>query len=719
MDQRIPRARWIAVWCLAVLWIGLIVGRLSYLQLYRYSDYLGRAQRQQQHMVEVNPERGTVYDRRGRELAVSIPMDDLVADPGDVKDAAMVARLLSRVIKVPAEEIERKLNDASEIFPLARKLTPEQATRVGDLNLRGIYTQKENHRVYPQHDLAAHVLGFVDVDEHGLGGIELELDKMIRGRPGHILVQSDARRRWFDRSEVPGLPGTPVTLTIDETIQYIAEKELARAIADTHAQSGVIVVQDPNTGELLAVANWPTFDPNDAGKFSDESRIDRAVASAYEPGSTFKVITLGGAIEDGVIKPTDMLDCQMGSIVVAGRLIHDHKPYGVISVQHVLEVSSDVGAIKVALRQGEPRFFQTIRRFHFGELTGIELPGENRGLFRRLEDWTPSSIGSLAMGQEISVTPIQMVSAISAIANGGTVYRPRVVKSMGKRSGALENVSYQKPQPTQGFDSDTAATMRELMEDVILNGTGKPARIAGYTDGGKSGTAQKIDPTTGRYSLHDYVASFTGFAPLNDPAVTILVALDSPVGAHLGGDVAGPVFKRVAEQVLPYMDVAHDVPPGSEPGDAIMAAKAPRKPPAKDLLAAKKRESNMAGVRANSTGAQFPLAPQNAGNMTTVEFGGDAGIVVPPFAGATVRGVTEACVKLGLTPILVGNGVAVEQTPEAGARIARGGHVTVRFERTNSGGASGNVSGSDSGNAPGSRGGAAGSSTAGSAGPTN
>jgi cell division protein FtsI (penicillin-binding protein 3) len=721
MDQRIPRARWIAVWCLAVLWIGLIVGRLSYLQLYRYSDYLGRAQRQQQHMVEVNPERGTIYDRRGRELAVSIPMDDLVADPGDVKDAAMVARLLSRVIEVPAEEIERKLNDASEIFPLARKLTPEQAARVGDLNLRGIYTQKENHRVYPQHDLAAHVLGFVDVDEHGLGGIELELDKMIRGRPGHILVQSDARRRWFDRSEVPGIPGTPVTLTIDETIQYIAEKELARAIAETHAQNGVIVVQDPNTGELLAVANWPTFDPNDAGKFPDESRIDRAVASAYEPGSTFKVITLGGAIEDGVVKPTDMVDCQMGSIVVAGRLIHDHKPFGVISVQHVLEVSSDVGAIKVALRQGEPRFFQTIRRFHFGELTGIELPGENRGLFRRLEDWTPSSIGSLAMGQEISVTPVQMVSAISAIANGGTVFRPRVVKSMGKRSGALENVSYQKPLPTQGFDADTSASVREMMEGVILNehGTGKTARITGYTAGGKSGTAQKIDPTTGRYSRNEYVASFTGFAPLNDPAVTILVALDSPVGAHLGGEVAGPVFKRVAEQVLPYMDVGHDVPPGSEPGDAIMPAKAPRKTPAKDLQAAKKRESNGASIPTPPTGARFPLAPQNAGNMTTVEFGGDAGIAVPSFAGATVRGVTEACVKLGLTPILVGNGVAVEQTPEAGARIARGGRVTVRFERTNSGGVSGNASGSDSGYAPGRSGGAAGTSTGSTAGPTN
>jgi cell division protein FtsI (penicillin-binding protein 3) len=392
-------------------------------------------------------------------------------------------------------------------------------------------------------------------------------------------------------------------------------------------------------------------------------------------------------------------------------LIHDHKPFGVISVQHVLEVSSDVGAIKVALRQGEPRFYQTTRRFHFGELTGIELPGENRGLFRRLEDWTPSSIGSLAMGQEISVTPIQMVSAISAIANGGTVFRPRVVKSMGTRSGMLENVSYQKPAAVEGFDADTSAMVREMMEGVILNehGTGKTARINGYTAGGKSGTAQKIDPATGRYSKNEYVASFTGFAPLNDPAVTILVALDSPVGAHLGGEVAGPVFKRVAEQVLPYLDVAHDVPPGEGPGDPITPAKATRKVAEKDLGAGKKHGSEASSMLGIAAGAPLPASPQTAGNMTTVEFGGDAGIAVPSFAGATVRRVTEGCVKLGLTPILIGNGVAVEQTPEAGARIARGGRVTVRFGR-NSGGISGNGSGAEPGNAPGNISGTAGAS---------
>jgi membrane peptidoglycan carboxypeptidase len=316
------------------------------------------------------------------------------------------------------------------------------------------------------------------------------------------------------------------------------------------------------------------------------------------------------------------------------------------------------------------------------------------------------------MGQEISVTPIQMVSAISAIANGGTVFRPRVVKSMGTRSGMLENVSYQKPAAVEGFDADTSAMVREMMEGVILNehGTGKTARINGYTAGGKSGTAQKIDPATGRYSKNEYIASFAGFAPLNDPAVTILIALDSPVGAHLGGEVAGPVFKRVAEQVLPYLDVTHDVPPLVWPGDSIAPAKA-RKAGEKNPLDGKKQGSEVASIPAIAAGASLLQAPQTAGNATTVEFGGDAGIAVPTFAGATVRSVTEACVKLGLTPILIGSGVAVEQSPEAGARIARGGRVTVRFERNGGGGISANGSGTGPGSAPGNTPGTAGGPT--------
>src|SRR6202451_2324663 len=432
MEQRNPRLRWLVVWVLAVVWIAVVIGRLSYLQLFSYSEYLAKAQRQQQRIFEISPMRGPIYDRKGRELAVSLPMESVFGDPEEIADVETVSQLFSRVLNVPADDLSEKLREARTPVRLARKLSPEIVQRITDMNLKGVFFQKENRRVYPQRELAASVLGYVDVDEKGIGGIEYSLDKQIRGRPGKMMVMADGHRRWYDRTESAADPGASVTLTIDQTIQYIAEKELGRAITETHAKAGTVVVQDPNSGELLAVANWPVFDPNDAGDYSAEARIDRAVASAYEPGSTFKVLTLTGAIENGVATPDELVDCQMGQIMISGRLIHDWKKFGVLSVREILEHSSDVGAIKVALRLGAPRLYDTIRAFGIGQATGIELPGENRGLLRPLENWSASSIGSLAMGQEVSVTPIQIVSAISAVANGGTLYRPRIRRGGGR-----------------------------------------------------------------------------------------------------------------------------------------------------------------------------------------------------------------------------------------------------------------------------------------------
>src|SRR5580658_4503710 len=465
MEQRNPRLRWLVVWVLAVAWMAVVVGRLSFLQLFSYSEYLAKAQRQQQRIFEISPMRGTIYDRKGRELAVSLPMDSVFGDPAEITDVEMVSRLLSRVLEVPAEDLEEKIREAKTPVRLARKLSPETVQRITDMNLKGVFFQKENRRVYPQRELAASVLGYVDVDEKGIGGIEYSLDKQIRGRPGKMMVMADGRRRWYDRTESAADPGASVALTIDQTIQYIAEKELGRAIAETHAKAGTVVVQDPNSGELLAVANWPVFDPNNAGDYSAEARIDRAVASAYEPGSTFKVLTLTGAIENGVATPDELVDCQMGKILVAGRLIHDWHPFGVLSVDNILVHSSDVGAIKVALQLGAPRFYDTIRSFGIGQLTGIELPGENRGLLRPLDNWTPSSIGSIAMGQEVSVTPIQIISAISAIANGGTLYRPRIIQ---EADGKTPVSARPDSEPRGVTDQKTAADMRSMMEDVVL-----------------------------------------------------------------------------------------------------------------------------------------------------------------------------------------------------------------------------------------------------------
>jgi cell division protein FtsI (penicillin-binding protein 3) len=695
MEQRSPRLRWLVVWVVAVVWMGAVLARLSYLQLFCYSEYFAKAQHQQQRTFEISPMRGVIYDRKGRELAVSIPMDSLFADPTDIKDPEMVARLLSRVLDVPAEDLETKINDSSKPVRLAKKLSPETVERIDEMNLKGVFFEKENRRVYPEHDLLAHVLGWVDTDEKGMGGIEHELDKQIRGRPGRVMLMADGKRRFYDRRESAADPGASVVLTIDETIQYIAEKELARAMEETHSHTGTVVIQDPSNGALLAVANYPVFDSNDAGKFSDETRMDRAVTAAYEPGSTFKVITMTGAIENHVTNPDVLVDCQMGSILVAGRLIHDWHPFGLLSVRDVLAHSSDVGSIKIALSLGAPRFYDTMRKFGIGQLTGIELPGENRGLLRPLENWTASSIGSVAIGQEVSVTPVQIISAISAIANGGTLFRPHIVQEIrGDAPVALPA----RAEPQQVTDAQTAATVREMMEGVLLGGgTGKPAALNGYTAAGKSGTAQKIDPHTGRYSPNQYVASFVGFAPVNEPAVTILVVLDSPEGAHHGGEVGGPVFKRIAEQVLAYLDVAHDVPmtapAGTETAKNAQPTQVPGSGPDKfradaNQAAAKHEAANQENVArfrdvvAKKDQSENRAANQEAnGGAPTIAFSEEDSVEVPDFSGQSVRGVTEACSRLGLIPSLLGSGVALEQSPEPGARVIRGSTVTVRFGR--------------------------------------
>ena len=684
MEQRNPRLRWLIVWGVAAIWMGAVLARLGYLQLFCYSDYFAKAQHQQQRTYEISPMRGDIFDRKGRQLAISIPMDSVFADPAEIKEPDMVARLLSRVLDVPAEDLEAKIRDSAKPVRLAKKLSADMVERIDEMNLKGVFFQKENRRVYPQHEFLSHVLGWVDVDEKGMGGVEQELDKFIRGRPGRVMVMADGKRQFYDRNEASADPGASVVLTIDQSIQFIAEKELAIAMAETHSKSGTVVVQDPSNGALLAVANWPTFDPNDPGKFPAEKRQDLAVAAAYEPGSTFKTITMTSAIENHATNPDVMVDCQMGSILVAGRLIHDWHPFGVLSVRDVLAHSSDVGTIKVALNLGAPRFYETMRKFGIGQPTGIELPGENHGKLRALDNWTASSIGSVAIGQEVSVTPVQIISAISAIANGGTLYRSHVVQEI-RGSGSADLPLPKRPEPTEVTDAKTAATVREMMENVILKGTGTPARLNGYTAAGKSGTAQKIDTNTGRYSPNQYVASFVGFAPVNEPAVTILVVLDSPEGAHHGGEVGGPVFKRVAEQVLAYLDVPHDVPVESdsefakknkssaEPDDSVVQ---------NDLRAADRKtqqeQATFQNVLSKSTASR---ASTGATDAPTTVISEEDSVDVPDLTGKTVRGVTESCSRLGLIPELIGSGVAVEQTPDPGTRVQRGSSITVRFGR--------------------------------------
>src|SRR5467141_1382118 len=672
-------SRLLIVACVALVWMTAVFGRLGYLQLFRHSEFMARAQRQQQRVIEITPKRGAIYDRNMHPLAMSIPVDSAFAVPAELGDQQLAARLLSGVLGIPSEVLEARLESSHSFVWIARKLPPDKKEAVEALNLKGVYFQKENQRIYPKRDLASHVLGFVDLDEKGLGGIEYQLDGQIRGKSEKIIVMADARQRWFDGGEAQRERGANVILTLDEKVQYIAERELAAAMAKTHALAGTVIVMNPNNGEILGLANWPKFNPNVANEVPAEARMNRAVTALYEPGSTFKLITLAAAFDQGITRPGEVFDCENGAVYVAGHRIRDHKPFGMLNVADILARSSDVGAIKIALRLGAPKFYDYIRAFGFGQPTGVDLPGESKGLLRRLENWSAISIGSISMGQEVGVTPIQLISAVSAIANGGMLYKPHVIGELRRGDHKLPAEGALAPsEPRRVIRPETAATLRRLMEGVVLNGTGKPAHLDGWTSAGKTGSAQKIDPATGRYSATQLIASFTGFAPINNPAVTILVSLDSPVGEHEGGQVAAPVFRRIAEQVLPHLDVPRDVPIG----------------PRLVQAAYKNREVSDSATLEDFTPTDFsglpdqPLAEATAPNtkggksqtpsVTVAEDeGGD--IQVPDFSGKTMRDVTEICLRLGLDPILVGSRLATNQTPAAGAQVRRGAKITVQF----------------------------------------
>jgi cell division protein FtsI (penicillin-binding protein 3) len=684
MQQTRAHVRLLIVAGVALLWATAVFGRLGYLQLYRHGDYLLRAQRQQQRIIEISPKRGAIYDRNMHALAMSIKVDSAFAIPNEIKDKALAAQLMSGVLGIPADLVESRLDSSQNFVWIERKLTPEKSEAITALNLKGVYTQAENKRFYPKADLASHVVGFVDVDEKGLGGIEYALDNQIRGKSEKIVMMADAHQKWFDGAEARRDRGANVVLTLDEKIQYIAERELAAAINKTHALAGTVVVMNPNNGELLAVANWPTFDPNAASAGTPaEFRMNRAVSALYEPGSTFKLITLAAAFDQGITNPDEVFDCENGATYVAGHKIHDHKRFGLLTVADILALSSDVGAIKIAERLGAPKFYDYIHAFGFGTPTGVDLPGESRGLLRPLVNWSPISIGAISMGQEVGVTPMQLISAVSAIANGGTLYKPHIVAEVRRSEMVLPREGLlAASEPRRVIQPETAATLRRLMEGVVLNGTGKLARLDGWTSAGKTGSAQKIDPDTGRYSRTQLIASFTGFAPINNPAVAILVSLDSPIGPHEGGMVAAPVFKRVAEQVLPYLDVLPDVPVNQQLVQAAYKKQARNDAenledytPSDLLLLPEQPEAVTSSGEAHLT-SNSSLTSHLTLAVTADE---DTEISIPDFSGKTMRDVTEMCLRLGLDPVLVGTSLATEQTPAPGSQVRRGSRITVQF----------------------------------------
>src|SRR6516162_8741301 len=546
------------------LWVAAVLGRLVYLQIIKYEFFLNLASRQHGRTIDVDPPRGTIYDRNGAELAMSIDVDSIFAVPSEIPDQESTAQVLSKVLGTDPQELLAHLRAQKNFTWVKRKVDAETSSRVRELNLRGIYFRKEPKRFYPKRDLAAQAIGYVGVDGDGLGGVERVFDDDLRGIPGREMIFVDARRKWYGHVERQPDPGQNLVLTLDGTIQYIAEKELDQAMEDTKAVAGTVIVQNPRTGEILALANRPTFNPNVFNAVPKDALKNRAVSDVYEPGSVFKTVTYSAAIEQGVVKPTDMVDCQGGAITVFGMTIHDAHKMGAMTIAEAYAHSSDVAAIKTGMKLGDVRFDEYVRAYGFGKQTGIELPGESRGLKKPVTRWSKVSIASMSMGQEIGVTAVQVVSMVSTIANDGLYTPPRIVAGELPPNAGPKPVVFHPAEQHRVISTMTAAQMKKMMESVVLDGTARRAILDGYTVAGKTGTAQKVDPATGAYSKTKYVASFVGFAPVNNPAITIAVILDSAEGLHQGGQVSAPVFRRIAQQVLEYMHVPHDIEPANQ-----------------------------------------------------------------------------------------------------------------------------------------------------------
>src|SRR5437763_7497317 len=479
-----------------VLGCGAICLRLVYLQVFRYGSFAQRAQHQQQRTEEVSAPRGIIFDREGRELAMSINVDSVFAVPTEMPNPAGTISLVARITKQDPRELLAKCEAAKTFCWLARKPDPEISARIRSLNLRGIYFQKESKRYYPKSELAAQVLGYVGMDDAGLSGIEREYEDQLHGRPGQMLISLDARKQWFGSVEKQPEPGQNIVLTIDEKIQYIAERELEVAMEQTKAIAGTVDVQNARAGELLALANRPTFNPHLAREIRPERLKNHAVSDVYEPGSTFKLVTIAGALEEKVTRPDELFDCQMGSILFNGMRIHDSRPHGLLTVSDVLAESSDVGSIKIGLRLGEDRFYRYIRGFGFGQQTGVELPGETRGMTKPVSRWSKVSIAAISMGQEIGITPLQLAGLISTMANDGIYVAPRITAATIQPQSAPQTIAFRPVNEHRIISSLTAAQMRQMMQSVVLHGTGTKAKLVGSSSAGKTGTAQKVDPAT-------------------------------------------------------------------------------------------------------------------------------------------------------------------------------------------------------------------------------
>ncbi|MEW6522545.1 MAG: penicillin-binding transpeptidase domain-containing protein [Bacillota bacterium] len=670
-----------------LMFVGL-VGRLAYIQFIWGAELQAQALELRMRDVPVEARRGVIYDRRGRELAVSLNVESVFVYPAQIVNPEQTARVLAGILQLNVDDVLRRITRVSSFEWVKRKIEDDQARQLKELNLPGVGFTQESKRFYPKGNLASHVIGIAGIDSQGLEGIELFYDRVLRGTQGRITQELDARSRELPQAlyrYIPPVDGKSLILTIDETIQYIVERELEKLFASTQARAVMAIFMDPRTGEILALANRPDYDPNHYQDYPAENRRNTVVADAFPPGSTFKPITAAGALELGLTHINERFHCG-GSITVSGWTISCHRTHGSLNFLEIIKHSCNVGFATLGLRMGAQHFHDYLVAFGLTGKTGIDLPGEATGLTVPRDRIKPVDLAVMSFGQTLIITPLQLLNATAAIANGGMLMTPHLVKEIRSHDGSEVEVIH--PTPVRRVISETtAAELRRGLEMVVDGGTGRNAFIEGYRIAGKTGTAQKV---IGGAVVHGrYIASFVGFAPADNPQVVGLVMVDDPVGAYYGGQVAAPVFGAMIRDILRYLEVPPSLPPPAARTPVQMATV----PDVTHLvleeaLAVMER----AGLAALGMGegtvvvSQFPVAGVQVPRGTTVvcyvDQGGKAPsgeVTVPRLAGKTIKEAGEIVSRLGLKLQAEGSGVAREQVPAPGTLLRPGGTVHVTF----------------------------------------
>jgi cell division protein FtsI (penicillin-binding protein 3) len=636
--------------CLLFFCFVLIMGRMFQLQVLKKEQLYKLAAQQQHVQIPLVPKRGTVYDGNGNELAVSIEVDSVCADARKIVDVEKTANELASILQIDRKELKQRLKSHRAFEWVQRKISSKEAGQIKALQLPGIFFLKENRRFYPNSLLAAHLIGFVGLDSKGLEGIEFQYDALLNGENRVWASARDALGRQIAMGKVPFEKEDHyrnIVLTIDKPIQHITEAELDRGVEKWGAKGGMAIAMDPLTGKILAMASYPTFNPNQFIQSRSKSWRNGAVSDVFEPGSLFKVFLAAAALEERLVRPSDSFFCENGSYTVYDRTIHDTSKRGWLTFQQIIKFSSNIGASKVGEKMGKERFYRYISAFGFGEKTGINLPGEGKGILRHPRYWPPVALDTISFGQGISVTGIQLVTALSAIANGGFLMKPYVVEKIMNEKGEVVQ-SFQPETIRKVVSGETAKKVTMLLKATTeKGGTGEGAVPVGYEVAGKTGTAQKVDSLLGGYSENRYISGFMGFAPAEDPKLALLVVIDEPQGGNYGGVVAAPIFKAIMEKVLPYLQV---VPKGT-----IVVKN--------ELDSAPRKE-----------------APGTQPLINGIKVGKGAGtIVMPDLNGLSMRNALSRMEGRGLIIKVSGNGKVVEQAPRPGTVIERGDICYLKF----------------------------------------